>query len=103
MRILFTTTPLSGHFHPLVPFAHALRDAGHEVAVASPSALAGAVSQLGLRHVPAGLDRDLADVFPQLRPVSGRLAATEQEVFAGLWPRHMVPDVLATPRPGRPT
>ena len=33
MKVLFTTQPLSGHWHPLVPFARALEDAGHDVAI----------------------------------------------------------------------
>jgi hypothetical protein len=31
MRVLVATTAGSGHFAPLVPFAAALRDAGHTV------------------------------------------------------------------------
>ena len=34
MRVLFTTQPGAGHFHPLVPLAQALRDVGHDVAFA---------------------------------------------------------------------
>ena len=37
MRVLFSCTAGYGHFHPLVPFAQALKRAGHEVAVAAPS------------------------------------------------------------------
>ena len=38
MRACFTTQPGTGMFRPLVPFARALADAGHEVAFApSPS------------------------------------------------------------------
>ena len=35
MRILFTTIPGSGHFHPLVPTAQALQRRGHDVAFAA--------------------------------------------------------------------
>lgn len=35
MRVLFTSAPMLGHFHPLVPFAHALADTGHDVAFAA--------------------------------------------------------------------
>lgn len=35
MRVLVTTAPLIGHVFPLVPLARALRDAGHEVLVAT--------------------------------------------------------------------
>ena len=43
MRVLFSTMAASGHFHPLVPLARALQDAGHGVAfacAASPSSQA---------------------------------------------------------------
>jgi hypothetical protein len=31
MRVLFATQPGHGHLNPMVPYAAALRDAGHEV------------------------------------------------------------------------
>jgi UDP:flavonoid glycosyltransferase YjiC (YdhE family) len=97
MRVLFTSTPIYSHFRPLVPFARALADAGHEVAVAAPAPLAGAVAGAGFRHIPAGLDRELAELFPQLRPAGEAAAppAPDRPVFADLWPRHLVPDLLA--------
>jgi len=39
MRVLFTTHPAAGHFHPQVPLAEALVAAGHEVAFACSPAL----------------------------------------------------------------
>jgi UDP:flavonoid glycosyltransferase YjiC (YdhE family) len=97
MRVLFTTTPGYGHLHPLIPFARALADAGHAVAVAAPAALAEAVAHTGFRHFPSGLDRDINDVFPQLRTWRGpdRVAFMGREVTGGLWPRQMIPDILA--------
>src|SRR5215210_4074232 len=96
MRVMFTTTPQYGHFHPLVPFARALADAGHELAFAAPVALADAMTHGGFRHVPAGTDRDINEVFPQLRTWRGpeRVAFMGREVFGGLWPREMVPAIL---------
>src|SRR5215213_6759049 len=97
MRVMFTSTPLFGHFHPLLPFAHALADAGHDVAFAAPAALAEAVAHAGFRHLPAGLDRPINDVYPALRTWRGpdRVAFMLREVFGDLWPRHMVPALLA--------
>jgi UDP:flavonoid glycosyltransferase YjiC (YdhE family) len=97
MRVLFTNTQGYGHFHPLVPFARALVDAGHDVAFASASTFAAAVAHAGFRHFPAGLDRDINDVYPELRTWRGpeRVAFMGREVAADLWPRHMVPDLLA--------
>ena len=37
MRVLFTSQPALGHFHPLVPIARVLESAGHEVAFATPA------------------------------------------------------------------
>ena len=68
MRVLFSTTAGSGHFGPLVPFATACRDAGHEVKVAAPASFASAVVAAGLDHAP------FADVPPEIMgPIFGRL------------------------------
>lgn len=97
MRVLFTTTLSYGHFHPLVPFARALVDAGHEVAVATGASFAPVLAHTGLRHVPAGFDGDINDMYPQLRTWWGpdRVAFMRREVFAGMRPRHMFRDRLA--------
>lgn len=98
MRVLFTSSTRGpGHFHPLVPIARALANAGHEVAVAGPAPLAEALAHLGLRHFPAGLAKQFSDVYPQIRtlPATESVAFIRREVFAGLLPRAMVPDLLA--------
>jgi UDP:flavonoid glycosyltransferase YjiC (YdhE family) len=97
MRVLFTCNAASGHFHPLVPVARALADAGHEIAFAARASFATTVAHAGFRHFPAGLDRDTFDVFPQLRTWRGpgRIEFMRREVVCGLLPRHMVPDLLA--------
>ena len=56
MRVLFSTLPASGHWHPLVPFAAALRTAGHEVAFATAPDRFAAISALGFACFPAGTD-----------------------------------------------
>ena len=60
MRVLFSTTAGSGHFGPMVPFAKACRDAGHEVTVAAPASFAASVAAAGLDHAP------FADVPPEV-------------------------------------
>src|SRR3954451_7192347 len=57
MRVLMVATPMPGHLLPLVPLATALREAGHEVTVAT----AGDAVQA----CPGGLP--LTDVAPGLR------------------------------------
>src|SRR4051812_43914761 len=71
MRILFTTQPGSGHFHPLVPLARALAAAGHAVAFAAAPALHPAIAASGFRAFAAGLDwfaGDPARPRPPSRP-----------------------------------
>lgn len=55
MRVLCTTIPSYGHFHPLVPLAHALQTAGHDVTVATAADFRGPVERAGFPFVPAGL------------------------------------------------
>ncbi|HUR23220.1 MAG TPA: glycosyltransferase [Acidimicrobiales bacterium] len=74
MRVLFSTTAGAGHFGPMVPFAKACRDAGHEVKVAGPASFAGAVAATGLDHAP------FSDVPPEvLGPIFGRLFELSRE------------------------
>jgi EryCIII-like glycosyltransferase len=68
VRVLFSTTAGSGHFGPLIPFAKACVEAGHEVKVAAPASFAAAVAGAGLEHAP------FADVPPEIMgPIFGRL------------------------------
>lgn len=98
MRVLVTSTPTYGHFHPLVPLARALVAAGHEVWVACPAALRGAVEAAGLSFVAAGsehLPPDLIAELKQVRPdwrLRVRLMVTR--VFLGAHAHAMVPDLL---------
>jgi UDP:flavonoid glycosyltransferase YjiC (YdhE family) len=54
MKVLFTTQPSFGHWHPLVPLAHALQAAGHEVAFATTPSFAGTIEAKGFRCFHAG-------------------------------------------------
>jgi len=56
VRVLFTCLPLLGHFHPLVPLARALENAGHEVAFATGPTLCPLVVTTGFRAFPMGFD-----------------------------------------------
>ena len=74
MRVLFSTTAGSGHFGPMVPFAQACRDAGHDVKVAAPASFSEAVAATGLEHAP------FADVPPEVMgPVFARLPHLPRE------------------------
>lgn len=60
MRILFSTTPLDGHFRPMLPLARALRDRGHAVAVATDAGWHSHVTAEGLECLAAGVSHEAA-------------------------------------------
>ncbi|MDP9369960.1 MAG: glycosyltransferase [Chloroflexota bacterium] len=110
MRALFTTTAGSGHFHPLVPVARALVEAGHEVAVAAPGSFGPTVEASGLRAFPAGRD-DAQGVDPELAGLMGKLMELDHEeretfmisrIFGGYNTRRMVPDLIPLCREWKP-
>jgi UDP:flavonoid glycosyltransferase YjiC (YdhE family) len=55
MRVLCTCSPAYGHFHPMVPLARALLEAGHELAFATAADFCPRVEQSGFRCFPSGL------------------------------------------------
>jgi UDP:flavonoid glycosyltransferase YjiC (YdhE family) len=65
MQVLVTSTAGSGHVYPVVPMARALRDAGHDVTWAIAPQACNKIEELGIRAVPAGVDR--ADALAQDR------------------------------------
>lgn len=103
MRILFTTLPHPGHFHPLVPVARAAAEAGHEVAFACAASFMPAVEAAGFRAFPAGYDapgqpREL--LFPALRAMTDDARADwiGPAIFVGIYGATMAPDLLALAR-----
>jgi UDP:flavonoid glycosyltransferase YjiC (YdhE family) len=103
VRILFTTIPSSGHFHPLVPLARAAAAAGHEVAFAAGASFCPTVEAAGFRCFAAGLDwqgKQLADLFPQARGMAGAELARffGVDVLVNTEARALVPDLLALAR-----
>jgi UDP:flavonoid glycosyltransferase YjiC (YdhE family) len=69
MRVLLASTAGAGHLGPLVPFAHALRRAGHEILVAAPISAQPRVERAGLPSISFAdaLERDLAPVWERVR------------------------------------
>lgn len=55
MRVLLTTTSGRGHFQPMLPLAHALEDAGHELAWACAPEVCAELRDKGFDARPAGL------------------------------------------------
>lgn len=102
MRMLFSTQPAVGHFHPLVPLARALTVAGHEAAFATSRAFCPTIVSAGFRAFPAGLDwleSEAEHAFPELR---GAPTPVPYWAFAGVTAERMVPDLLALASSWRP-
>jgi UDP:flavonoid glycosyltransferase YjiC (YdhE family) len=106
MRVLFSTTAGAGHFGPLVPFAHACRDAGHDVRVAAPTSFAASVAAAGLDHAP--FDDVAPEVMGAVFARLPRLSTDEAnavvigEVFGRLDAQAAFPGVAATIASWRP-
>lgn len=106
LHILFTTQPALGHFHPLVPLAHALAEAGHMIAFASAPGFSQEITAAGFRHFPAGPDwredstfRDYMGLtLPELAIMPNgprRRDYINGNFFAGVASARMLPDILA--------
>jgi UDP:flavonoid glycosyltransferase YjiC (YdhE family) len=54
VRVLATTLPGYGHFHPMIPLCRAIAAAGHEVRVAVPRGFMPVVESAGLEALAAG-------------------------------------------------
>jgi UDP:flavonoid glycosyltransferase YjiC (YdhE family) len=68
VRALFSTQPGFGHLNPFLPYAIALREAGHDVLFASSASFAGAIEQHGFSCEPIGVDftwETVMDTFPE--------------------------------------
>jgi len=66
----------AGHFHPLVPLALAMRDAGEEVRVASAPSVCEQARSIGLAAVPVGTEVEQFDTLRSRAAVGGRPART---------------------------
>lgn len=103
MKVLFTSQPSSGHWHPLVPLAQALVSAGHEVAFASTPGFCPTIEAKGFHCFRAGAD-DSPEELRQFREQQAELSPQDrayfmlQHVFAGARAQRSLPDVLAVIR-----
>src|SRR5215213_9305385 len=107
MRVLFTCYPIISHFLPLTPFAGALRDAGHEVAFTTPLLLRDAVKRSGFPWIQSGIENDepeMASIGARHRELRGaaQVRFTMEEIFTGVRPRRLVPDLIALAETWRP-
>jgi UDP:flavonoid glycosyltransferase YjiC (YdhE family) len=107
MRALFTCQTDLGNFLPLTPVAQALIAAGHDVAFAAPEFLRPTVERAGIRWLRAGIERDdseLTALEAHRRELHGRafVQFSIEQIFAGILPRRLVPDLLALSETWRP-
>ncbi|MFL5348699.1 MAG: glycosyltransferase [Hyalangium sp.] len=110
MRVLFTLFPAYGHFHPLVPLARGLQQAGHEVAFATAASFRKAVEGNGFRHFAAGSDQAtlLSDEDMKSRTERMMRATPESQqrhvadMFVGQFASRMVPDLIRVAAEWRP-
>ncbi|MDQ1384848.1 MAG: hypothetical protein QOG65_2227 [Actinomycetota bacterium] len=81
MRVLVTSTPGSGHIHPLVPLATALQAAGHDVVWATARESRSRVERYGFRSFAAGLGTtERRERFLKLSPDVFTLPHREQRI-----------------------
>ena len=107
MKVLFTTQPGHGHFHPVVPIARALADAGHEVAFACAARYQPFIHRAGFITFAAGLDwleADYRRTFPQLAelPLHTLQLRFLSDIFAGSAADAMAKDLLEICRTWQP-
>jgi UDP:flavonoid glycosyltransferase YjiC (YdhE family) len=107
MKVLFTTQPQYGHWHPLVPFARAVMDAGHDVAFATAPGFCPTVEATGFRCFPVGKDETEAEKKARLtrlgqKPGTERGATMWSDYFAGVWARETLVDLLPLAREWQP-
>jgi UDP:flavonoid glycosyltransferase YjiC (YdhE family) len=113
VRFLFTTLAGSGHFHPLVPPAQALRSRGHDVRFAAAPSFHPSIAAAQFPAFSAGFDRERDGADERFVRLQAELEELTQEgpartlfrinrLFAGLYAERMVPDLLAITTDWRP-
>ena len=90
MRVLVTTFPGKGHFHPVAPLALAMQRAGHDLRVATDPNFGRWIEACGLRVLPAGRSE------PELMAATAALSAQERSIreFTTEWVPSFTRDVL---------
>lgn len=100
MRILFSSMALPGHLTPVLPYATALRDQGHDVRVCTSAKAAEKLRKAGLDHVP-GPDITMDELIVAFAGTEGlsedeKDAITIPRVFVELAARKAMPTVQET-------
>lgn len=99
MRVLLTTHPNASHWHQLVPLAHALESAGHEIAFVSTPSFCPFIEAKGFRAFRAGADETEQEA-QYIREQVARSEELPPQVpnvkywFAGIRADRTLPDLL---------
>jgi UDP:flavonoid glycosyltransferase YjiC (YdhE family) len=92
VRILVTSFPALGHFHPVAPLALAARDSGHDVRVATGPDLADWVMRCGLEAHAVGLSQDDARRAAAERYTE---ASASEHLFTDVWVSAALPGLMS--------
>lgn len=108
-RFLFTLSGGYGHLHPLIPLAHALQHAGHEVAFAVGPYLRDRVAAAGFTVFPVGgnlaPDPEYQQIKAQLATMPLNLATevfSYPRLFCGIGARLRTPQLIEIAQTWRP-
>ncbi|PZS03796.1 MAG: glycosyltransferase [Candidatus Chloroheliales bacterium] len=108
-RFLFSTSAGYGHFHPLVPLARALQEAGHEVAFAVRPLLQSRVEAAGFTCFTVGGERDKDPEYQQFKALQQTMPVsletelfTYPRLFCGIAPRLRTPSMVEICRSWQP-
>jgi len=100
MRVLFSSMRMTGHIRPLLPYAHALRNRGHEVLFAAPEDAGAVIRDAGLDHVVFSHpgDKKLGEVSRHFATMSpGEAVKTAvRTIFVELNARAALPGLRST-------
>jgi UDP:flavonoid glycosyltransferase YjiC (YdhE family) len=106
MRFLFATTSGTGHLTPMLPFAHALERAGHEVLVAGSGSAGKLARDEGLAYRPVAepVPSELDAVHERLRSLPGEDSAEPaiQEMFVRTYAAAALRDLVRLIESWRP-
>ncbi len=95
MRILFTSTPGSGHVTPLFRYADAVRRRGHEVRFASTEPGRAAIQKAGFdfERVPRATESERAKILADLDAATAEeaLIIAARDMFGGIFARAALP------------
>src|SRR5690349_2415077 len=110
MRVLFTTTPGRGHYHPMLPLAEAVAERGHEVTWAAAAPVCARLRDRGYVAMasgepepPAGLS--LLERYPEFAsiPPSERPDFLFSRIFGPERAAPMLEDLLPLAREWSPS